>query len=328
LATKKTFRLAKRISRRWKFIPVVVADDMTAGFIKKVNRRGFAALNSPSTDSEISAALNAAAFRSAAYADYWNQIKVKSPAIAPIAAALLIAAAGITGYLYHKNPVLFVPPVRTAVYATPYPQPTNLAFDGQNLWACDWYGQSIYKQKTGGGELAISRIFYFPNKHFSALTWMNGNLWSADAVDQKIYKHNSDDSLTITATYDSPGTAPSGMAGDGQFIWVSDSAEAKIYKLAVDGGLTVVEEVSSPAKNPSALYFDGKNLWSTDSVTNKMYCHDVNDSLKVIATYNAPGYEQKGYNLSGLAGSAKYFWMCSEKAGKIYQYPIKTVLGK
>lgn len=324
LASVKYYGLAKKINARWRFLPVVISGDMKKGFEKKVMKQGFYALPAPSADSELSAALNTAAFRSAAHQDYWDRIQVKRSAIAPIAAALLILIASAGGYMYYRNPQAFLPKPKIVSFATPYLQPTNLTFDGQNLWACDWYGQSIYKHKING-ELGISRIFYFPNRHFSALAWAEGTLWSADAVDQKIYRHNSDDSLTVVKTYDSPGTAPSGLAGNSHVLWSCDAAEAKIYRHNLDADLTIEGEYPAPGSSPSGLYYDGKYLWSTDSKTNRIYCHDVDDNLKVIASYLAPNYEQKGYNLSGISGNGKVFWVCSEKAGRIYQYPKETL---
>jgi hypothetical protein len=323
-ASVKYHGLAKKINRRWKFLPVVISGDMKPGFMKKAMARGFYALSAPAADSELEAVLNTAAFRSAAHPDYWDRIQVKRSAIAPIAAVLLIAAAVTAGYVYYRMPQLLAPPAKVVSFATPYLQPTNLTFDGQNLWACDWYGQSIYKHKING-ELGISRIFYFPNRHFSALAWAEGTMWSADAVDQKIYKHNSDDNLTITKTFDSPGTAPSGLAGNSHFIWSCDSAAAKIYKHNIDDTLSIAEEYPAPGTSPSGLYYDGKFLWSTDSKTNRIYRHDVNDGLKVTASYLAPNYETKGYNLSGISGNGKVFWVCSEKTGRIYQYPKESL---
>ncbi|MFH1369059.1 MAG: hypothetical protein ABII64_08035 [Elusimicrobiota bacterium] len=312
--------LAGRISGRWPFVPVIIFGDLKPGMKKKALLSGYSVIASPSTDSETFETLNSAAVRSASYPEYWDKIRAKRPLAAPLAAVAALAIVAAAGYLYPLKPSEIFAPAKTASFVTPYVEPTNVTYDGQNLWACDWYGQSIYKHKLNG-ELGISRIFYFQNKHFSALAWMGGNLWSADALDQKIYKHNPDDNLTVIASFPSPGPAPSGLAGNGKFLWSCDAATAKIYKHVPDKILTVEREYPAPGSNPSGLYYDGVNLWSTDSKTNRIYCHRIDEDLTVIGTYIPPGYEQKGFNLSGITGSGKYFWVCSEKAGKIYQYP-------
>lgn len=313
---------AEKAAKVWPFLPVVMYGDMKQSVRKKAAARGFNVIYSPSTDTETLNTLSAASLKSAARAEYWDKLKIRrSYPVLPMAAFILLA--GIAALMLKTGPA-GIPDMlsvrKTVSYATQYLQPTNVTYDGQNLWACDWFGQSIYKHKING-ELGISRIFYFPNRHFSALAWMGGNLWSADAVDQKIYRHNPDDSLTINGTYDSPGPAPSGLAGNGRALWSCDASTAKIYMHNLDKTLSVEKEFAAPAGSPSGLYYDGEYLWSIDSKTNRVYKHAIDANLTVLETYLPPGYEQKGYNLSGITGNGKYFWVCSEKAGRIYQYP-------
>lgn len=320
ITSVKDLGLARRAHKRWPFIPVVVFGDLKPGLKKRALACGFSVISAPATDAETFNTLDSAALRSVSYPEYWDRIKVKPSYGSGIAAVLILLTVAAGAYVYKVKPPIIFAPAKTVAFVTPYLEPTNVTYDGQNLWACDWYGQSIYKHKING-ELGISRIFYFQNKHFSALAWMAGNLWSADAMEQKIYKHNTDDSLTVTAAFNSPGPSPSGLAGNGRFLWSCDAATARIYKHNLDKELTVAAEYQAPGANPSGLFYDGTYLWSTDSKTNRIYCHKTDEDLTVIGTYMPPGYEQKGFNLSGITGNGKVFWVCSEKAGKIYQYP-------
>jgi hypothetical protein len=51
----------------------------------------------------------------------------------------------------------------------------------------------------------------------------------------------------------------------------------------------------------------------------------MDENLSVASTYIPPQFEEKGYSLSGIAGSGNDFWVCSEKSGKIYKYPAQLL---
>lgn len=328
IVSAKNIGIALKAAAQWPFLPVVVFGELKKSKARKAAVAGFTTVAVPSTDAETMNAVNNAALKSPARTEFWDKIKVRKSYGAAVASAACLLAAGAAALVYYAKPAdvtAVFAPAKTVAFSTQYLQPTNVTYDGQNLWACDWFGQSIYKHKVNG-ELGISRIFYFPNRHFSALAWMNGTLWSADAVDQRIYKHNSDENMSIIATFKSPGPAPSGLAGDGRILWSCDASTAKIYRHKTNGELAVDKEYNAPAGSPSGLYYDGEYLWSTDSKTNRIYKHRIDEDLTVVETILPPGYEQKGYNLSGITGSGKYFWVCSEKAGRIYQYPAALIV--
>jgi sugar lactone lactonase YvrE len=319
VASLKNLKLARKIKKCWPFMPVMVYGELTDKFKEKLSREGLLAVSAYSTADDMFAALCAAAKYSPALPEYWDKIKLKSRWARPAAAAaaLLLFAAG---FAYMANPQLADRLARVSTYAVPYSQPSNITFGGSSLWGCDWFGQSIYKHDPGRG-LKLMRIFCFPGKHFTAITWAGGYLWSADAWDNKIYKHNTDDNFTILETYPAPGTAISGMAFDGKNIWTCDSSAGMIYRHALDTDLTVEDAFESPGASPSGLFFDGKNLWSVDSKTNRIYRHRMDASLSVEQAYIPPLYDQKNYNLSGIAMNGDKVWACSEKQGRVFSFP-------
>jgi len=318
----RSVRYARALRRRWPFVPVIISGSVEGNTAKALLAEGYPVIMPPYVIEEMVGAVIHAAGSSIAQPAYWETIAIKKTHTAPLLALGLVLVAAAVGYFGRtmEIPALHIPGfTRTTSFSTPYPQPTNLTYDGQYLWACDWMGQSIYKHKING-ELGLVRIFYFPGKHFSALAWVKGNLWTVDPWEKKIYRHNSDEALTILSSYDAPGGAPSGLAGDGTVLWSCDASTGRIYRHKIDDKLSVEATFKSPGPNPSGLFYDGQSLWSADGQTNRIYRHVLDDQLSVAETFLPSGYEQKGYNISGIARNSKVFWVCSEKAGKIFQY--------
>lgn len=323
VVSTKLVSVAYRLRTLFPFMPVVVyGEPLTERKTKKLLAAGMHYVPAPANTADMCAALEAAAFTSVARPEFWGRIKMKRSPLLPVAAAALLLCAAAAGLTVRKTGiphVLLPAPVKPISYPLPYTQPANITFDGQYLWGCDWYGQSIYKHAVNG-DMKLVRIFSFPGRHFGGLAWAGGYLWSADVWEKKIYKHNPDENLTVIAAYNAPGDAPSGLAGDGNVLWSCDADSKAIYKHILDDNLTVQEIYDSPGPRPSGLFYDGKTLWSVDSQTNRVYKHLMNADLSVGSTYLLPDFEQKGYNLSGIARSKDIFWICSEKAGRVYQY--------
>jgi len=316
--------LGEKIRARWPFLPVIFFGDMPLKAVRKMKARGFELILPPYAPGDVAGLILSCAAHSIARPEFWDIIKVRKPKTLPSLAAAALLLAGVVGYGLTTGvwKQLAAFPDRSS-YATPYAQPTSIAFDGKYLWACDWTGQSLYRHGSRG-QLALERIFYFPGKHFTALACAGGYLWSADPWEKKIFKHNMDERMSVAGTYTAPNSAPSGLAGDGKVLWSCDAALAEIYRHKLDDNLTIEAAYKSPGQSPSGLYFDGTNLWSIDSKTNRIYKH-APGNLAVIASYIPPDFEQKGYNLSGITGNGSVVWICSEKAGKIYKYPLPTL---
>ncbi|MBN1322428.1 MAG: right-handed parallel beta-helix repeat-containing protein [Methanotrichaceae archaeon] len=119
-----------------------------------------------------------------------------------------------------------------------------------------------------------------------------GSLWLSDFTADKIYK--LDRSGNVLASFDSPGSVPSGLAWDGMHLWNLDKADGKIYRLDTDG--TVIGFINAPGYiNPTyaggGLAWDGTYLWCTDDgwgmgFRNRIFKLDT--SGNVIASFEAP----------------------------------------
>jgi hypothetical protein len=86
-----------------------------------------------------------------------------------------------------------------------------------------------------------------------------------------IYVHDGISS-TISSSFASPGTLPSGLAFDDTNLISCDSDTDMIY---VHDGIssTILSSFSSPGTGITSLTFDGTNLISCDSDADRIYRH-------------------------------------------------------
>lgn len=305
------------------FLPILVSGDVQPGAAQKLAAKDFRVLPFPATNEEIGRAVTAEALSSIALPEYWDTIKVRHSYFKTAALAALVVASLAGGFLlrYASLPMPFF---NTAGITTPYDRPTNITYDGQYLWTCDWLGQSIYKHEATGS-LKLVRIYCQPGKRFSALAWSGGYLWSADPWEKRIYKHGGDENLSVVSSFPSPGTSPSGLASGDRVLWSCDADTGMIYQHKMDDKLTVELAVPSPGTSPSGLYFDGEYLWSSDSKTSRVYRHRLDAGLTVLNAYAVPDRGEKGFNVGGLARAGNELWVSSEKAGKISGYALASL---
>jgi hypothetical protein len=325
-------RLVRAVHRALPLLPLVVVGGHERDIkrLQRLRAQNLYLVAYASDPAAVIETVSCAAVRSAMRPEYQDRCMPRRSFLLPVLLGLGLAlAATAAGTLTPtgKNVVAAAISRYGAVhraYAMPYARPTNIACDGANLWACDWFGQSIY-QHDKNLLPGIKKIFYFPGRHFAALAWGGGALWSADPWQKKINQHNTDENMTIVASYPSPGSAPSGLAAQNGTLWSCDAARREIYRHSSDAKLSVAAVYPSPGPSPSGLYFDGEYLWSADSKTNRLYQHRLDSKLTVLASYLPPDYAQKGRGLSGIAGEGKTIWLCCEKAGMIVRYPKKAL---
>ena len=216
VTTVKRLADAQKVRSRYAFLPIIMLGEVPPKIAKVLRYRNFVLASPPLSEEETAELIAHTAYQSVARAEFWGQISVPRSKMLPIAAGSMALLCLILGYQFFSQNGVFSHLLASKVvsFATPYPQPTSVAFDGKNLWGCDWTGQSVFKHAVNGS-LSIERIFYFPGKHFASLTWDGSTLWSMDTWEKKIYRHNMDENLTVTATYSAPSLSPAGLAGNG-----------------------------------------------------------------------------------------------------------------
>ena len=102
---------------------------------------------------------------------------------------------------------------------------------------------------------------------------MAGNIWSCDAGTNKIYQHSGGTS-TITTSFSSPGSDPTGLAWDGTNLWSCDYINDKIYRHS-GGTSTITTSFSGPGSSPTGLAWE--TILSTPVVTTQA-CTNVKNT--------------------------------------------------
>ncbi|MBN1620973.1 MAG: hypothetical protein JW871_00090 [Endomicrobiales bacterium] len=316
-------KTAKKIRKLWPFIPIIIYGDVEAKASRKLESKGFIVVGVPCLVEEVSEIVNKAGNHSVAWPEFWNDLKIKKSHANPVLVFSFLFLSVIAGYFIRKHYLAAASYISS--YDVVYSKPTNIAFDGEYIWICDWFGQSIYKHKPGK-KLELVKIFHFPEKHITTISWINGYLWSADPWNKKIYKHNLDENLTILDSYPISGISPSAICGYNNKLWSCDASKGEIYLHDIEKDLKITATYKSPGTSPSGLFFDGEKLWSLDSHENRIYRHNMDGDLTVEHAYLPPNYEQKGFNLSGISGDRDKVWICSEKMGRIFEYSKDNLL--
>jgi|GEM_PF-2787254 len=311
--------------RRWPFLPIIIFGAFNQEISRKLTSANIKIIAPPFMSGDIADIISSVARHSIARPDYWERINSKRGYFGMLLTAGVLSLGLLMGY-YFKDITgglgALVYTARPATYIPPYTNPSNIAFDGKNMWVCDWFGQSIYKH-SADSRFKVEHIYFYPGKHFTAVTWHNGSMWTADAWDNKVYRHNNDDELSIAETFTVPELAITGLASDGKALYSCDTARGQIYRHRMDATLSVDMVYDTPGKNPCGLFFDGKNLWSIDSKTDRIYRHRMDAKLTPEASYLIPELSQKPGMISGIAIDNDVLWLTSEKFGKVMSYPLK-----
>lgn len=156
--------------------------------------------------------------------------------------------------------------VTGSVIKTFYPTYGNrdMTFDGEYLWATDWYEASINKYDTS--DCSIIETYYPP---FSAgkpmgMAWDGTHLWVGEESG-RIYQMTTEGE-TLRSIPRPPGGGlynPRGLAFDGEYLWVGYQEIGIVYKIDTING-NVLESYSSPTGGMlQGLTFDGEYLWLT-----------------------------------------------------------------
>ncbi len=129
-------------------------------------------------------------------------------------------------------------------------------------------------------------------------------------IGEQTFVVTQDPAPILINSFDSPGSAPRGLAYDGAYLWNVDFDSDKIYRLDSSGNITT--SFDSPASEPSGLAYDGSFLWNADSGTGVIYKLDT--SGNIAASFNAPGSSPRG-----LAHDGTYLWNADPVTDRIYK---------
>jgi subtilisin family serine protease len=118
----------------------------------------------------------------------------------------------------------------------------------------------------------------------------------------------------IVGSFDSPDSAPMGLAWDGAFLWHIDRSSDTLYKLDTSGN--VVDSCQPPsAASPTGLTWDGANLWYADYASDEVYRIDT--SCNELDSFASPGATPEG-----LAWDGTHLWHADDSDNTIYKLDI------
>jgi len=116
----------------------------------------------------------------------------------------------------------------------------------------------------------------------------------------------------IVKAFPTPGTCPTGLAWDGQYLWLADLKTDTLYAINPDNG-KVMRTLSAPTFKPLGLAFDGEALWCVCGEEEKLYRIRPADGL-VTRSFESPVEKP-----TGLAWDGKYLWLASRSGREIHR---------
>lgn len=211
----------------------------------------------------------------------------------PLASILLgaLLATSPAGALSPEAPVVS--------FSTPGSCPSDLAWDGRDLWVADWNRAVIYRVRAADGSVRDS--LKAPGFRPQGLAWVDGYLYVSDDLAKRIYRVDPKSGMVL-ASYETPGEGPAGLASDGRTLWLVDRAERTIYQLIPRDG-TILNYFTSPHRDPRGLAYDGAYLWVSDRLKDEIYMITPTDGT-VIVVLKSPGPFP-----SGLAYGKDRLWV-------------------
>ncbi|MBI5243895.1 MAG: hypothetical protein HY922_09485 [Elusimicrobia bacterium] len=206
-------------------------------------------------------------------------------------------------------------------YAVPFSHPTGLVWEGDILWASDWYDQSIHQLRLGPSGLTAVRRFPVP-AHILGMTRVNGAFYIVDSWARLIERWvPSGDALVLDRSWPSPGEKPSAVHYDGKSLWTADSGARKIYRHLLDEDLTVAESYSA-GDDPVGLGSDAKgDFWSADGA-NRLFLRRLRDAnLSFAGAYRLPEILDDAPLLSCFAWRGRKLWIGREGSFRLIERP-------
>lgn len=245
----------------------------------------------------------------------------RAASYAGLVAAFLLAAGGYQALRPKPKPAPPAPATRS--WKLPYAHPGGLAFHAGELWATDWFAQTLYTldPKT----LAVRRAVHYPKETPAALAVLQDVVW-VSASPGVLVRHMKDDRLTPLARLPDRGGRTVGLAYDGLYLWSLDAKAKKIHKRLFDDSLSVVESYDYPGVEPAALAWDGRTLWSVDAANKELLRHDVAQPSNVTLRTTLPEYQQGNFRPVGLAWDGERFWTLADnirspgQVGRIFRH--------
>lgn len=198
-----------------------------------------------------------------------------------------------------------------SMYASPFPNPTGIVFDGYTIWSCDNKVGKIFKHDWN---LKVVKTVKSPDDLPTGMAWDGRYLWTCDFKQKYIYKHGK--SMKVVAKFKGPGYNLTDLTWDGQNLWACNG-QGKIFKL--DAQCKVLRTYRSPYSLSTGIAWQDGFLWTSSIHTHKIYRLKVTGHELVIDDV----YESPFLLSDGFAFDGKHFWACGKVTEKMYKFSFK-----
>jgi hypothetical protein len=224
---------------------------------------------------------------------------------------LVLLAMGLFG--------LWTPPFQ--LYKLASDHPVAVSGGDHDIWVGDWSQQNLTCLQVRGDYLSIVDVHKFADFQPVAAVVAPYYVFTA-SVDGRLRRHRREAGLPVTASVPAPGSAPSGLAWDGESLWLSDSESGKIFQL--DSRLSVKDSFKSPADKPVGLAWYKDRLWVADGDRNALWSLARQGALwERRGPYSLEIFaHNKSLKLSGFTIWHNKIWFVSEGDGVLVRHRL------
>ncbi|MHA1169270.1 MAG: OmpL47-type beta-barrel domain-containing protein, partial [Candidatus Hodarchaeales archaeon] len=129
--------------------------------------------------------------------------------------------------------------------------------------------------------IAFDGIYFWITEHYSS--------------NEKIYKLDPNNLSLVLDSFEAPGTWPTGLAWDGQFLWNADSQEDRVYKINITTKSSVVAYDVGDA-HPQAVAWNGLNSLLYANYGDDYSCKkiDISSSWSNTGSFTLPKSDTEG----------------------------------
>ena len=210
-------------------------------------------------------------------------------------------------------------------YAVSAASVSGISWGNDRVWVSDWLSENIQTYQLRDSKMEFGAKFKLKGFHVTGLARGGEFLYTCDSWKKKIYKHDLDTSLTVLASYDSPGPNPSGLYYDDNYLWSCDGTTRMIYRHSLDADLTVVESFPSQGVFPVGLYHDDRDFWSASAVEKKVYTNLMDQRFAGGRTFSLPETLDVPQQISAFTVRNGTAWIAFEGVGKLYRVSLSRL---